>query len=341
MTIVFSKCIMKTEFELLKMEYANYYLAMGGVMEELEFSRELVKISDKSILEKALKKAGSQGFTVQGFDKNVWKAPAAKVNSSLEKRKRGGKYQCRILLECLAGLQEEHIEIELARKWLENDEERAEAEKKLLEIVLYKKAEKNIETTEMKEVISNDSDGKHEKNEKNIEIMSQQKKRIDKLQKTLQDLRIVADNYKKEMETLHKERKKLTQKYEEEQKKNERFLENIEELKMQIGDYQQQLSQKNELINYYKRKFEKVPHVACFSKKRIDIEIFPLHNIEQIKEWKNDFENEIEWKSYQEIWIVESDFSYPEVINIKRMANGKVVCARNLKSLIEKVGGIK
>ena len=74
--------------------------------------------------------------------------------------------------------------------------------------------------------------------------------------------------------------------------------------------------------------------------KKIDNEIFPFQNIEQIREWKNKFIDEIEWKRYKEVWIVESDFSYPEVRNIKKMASGKVVCARNLKSLIGKVGGI-
>ncbi len=320
------------------MEYAYYNLAEGGIMEELEFSRELVKISDKSILQKALKKAGAQGFRVQGFDKNVWKAPVVMVNSSLEKRKRGGKYQCRIILECLAGLEEGNIESELARKWLKNGEERVEAEKKLLETALYREAEENTANVEIEKAISNDSDGK---NDKNIEMLSQQKERINKLQKTIQDLRITADNYKKEIETLHKERKKLTRKYEEQQKRNEELTENIEKLKIQIGEYQQQLSLKDEEINYYKQRFEKAPHIVCFSKKKIDIEIFPLHNIDQIKEWKNEFINEIKWKDYQEIWIIESDFSYPEVLSIKKMSNGKVVCARNLKSLIEKVGGVK
>lgn len=323
------------------MKYA-YYLTVGGIMEELEFSRELVKISDKSTLQKALKKAGAQGFKVQGFEKNVWKAPVVMINSSLERRKRGGKYQCRIILECLAGLEEENIECELARKWLKNGEERVEAEKKLLETALYREAEKNTDenmtNVEIKKVISNDSDGK---SDKNTEMLSRQKERINKLQKTIQDLRIAADNYKKEIETLDKERKRLIRKYEEQQKRNEGLIENIEKLEMQIGDYQQQLSQKDEEINYYKQKFEKAPHIVCFSKKKIDVEIFPLHNIEQIKEWKNEFINEIKWKDYQEIWIVESDFSYPEVLSIKKMTNGKVVCARNLKSLIEKVGGVK
>ncbi len=296
--------------ELFGIERIYYNFAMGGTMEELEFSRELVKILDKPTLQKALKRAGSKGFTVQGFDKNVWKAPTMKVNSSLDKRKRGGKYQYQILLECLASLEEDSTEIELARKWLNNVEEREEAEKKLIEIRDSKKDKESIETNETKEVISG---GVDEKNNKNVDVISQQKKRIDKLKKG----------------------------YKEEQEKNEKLIEDIKELEKEIDGYQRQLSQKDEDIDYYKRKFEKLPHVICFCAKKIDVEMFPQYYIQQVREWKNEFVDEIEWKKYQKIWIVESDFSYSEVTNIKKMANGKVVLARNLKSLMEKVGGNK
>ena len=307
-------------------------------MEELEFSRELVKILDKPTLQKALKRAGSKGFTVQGFDKNVWKAPTMKVNSSLDKRKRGGKYQYQILLECLASLEEDSTEIELARKWLNNVEEREEAEKKLIEIRDSKKDKESIETNETKEVISG---GVDEKNNKNVDVISQQKKRIDKLKRALQENRVLADNYKRELDNLQKEKTKLEKRYKEEQEKNEKLIEDIKELEKEIDGYQRQLSQKDEDIDYYKRKFEKLPHVICFCAKKIDVEMFPQYYIQQVREWKNEFVDEIEWKKYQKIWIVESDFSYSEVTNIKKMANGKVVLARNLKSLMEKVGGNK
>ncbi len=307
-------------------------------MEELEFTRELVKILDKSILQKALKRASSQGFTVQGFDKNVWKAPAMMVNSSLEKRKRRGKYQYQILLGCLANLEEDNVEIEIARKWLKNGDGRAEAEKKLLEVRDSKQVEKSAETNENKEVIFSGTD---EKDNKNVDVISQQKKRIDKLKKEIQEFRALANKYKKETEYLQKEKTKLEKEFKGEQEKNGILIEDIKKLEKQIDGYQQQLFQKDEEINYFKRKFEKLPHVLCFSKKKLDIEMFPMYNIKQVKEWKNEFEKEIEWKEYQKVWILESDFSYPEVLNIKKMANGEVVRAHNLRSLIDKVGGNK
>lgn len=307
-------------------------------MEELEFSRGLVKILDKHILQMTLKKAVAQGFTVQGFNKNVWMAPITMVNAALERRKRGGKYQYKIFLECLADLEEDNVEIKLAKKWLKNGEERAEAEKKLLELMSYRREEKNIKIDEFKEVVLNDTS---EKNSENVEVIIQQQERIRKLQNTVQEFRISTDNHKKEIEQLHKKSNKLERIYEEERIKNNKLKEEIERLEKQIGIYQQHLVQQEEKINYYKRIFEKAPKVICFSKKKIDNEIFPFQKIEQKNEWRNEFADKIDWQTYREVWIVESDFSYPEVISIKKMADGKVICARNLKSLIAKVGGIK
>ncbi|MBD5448923.1 MAG: hypothetical protein HDR28_01945 [Lachnospiraceae bacterium] len=310
-------------------------------MEELEFSRELVKILDKRILQMTLKKAVTQGFTVQGFNKNVWMAPVAIVNAAFEKRKRGGKYQYKIFLECLAGLEEDNVGINLAKKWLKNGEERAEAEKKLLELMSYKRKEKNIKIDEVKEAVSNGTSEKNGKKSENVDVIIQQQERIRKLQNTVQEFRISTDNYKKEIEHLQKKSNKLERRYEEERKRNNELLEEIEKLEKQIGVYQQHLAQKEEKIIYYKEIFEKAPKIICFSKKKIDNQIFPFQKIEQKDEWRNEFAAEIDWQTYQEVWIVESDFSYPEVMDIRKMADGKVVCARNLKSLITKVGGIK
>lgn len=313
-------------------------------MEELEFSRELVKILDKHILQKTLKKAITQGFTIQGFNKNVWKAPVTIVNAALEKRKRGGKYQYTIFLECLAGLEEDNLGINLAKKWLKNGEERTEAEKKLLEFMSYKQEEKNIKVDEIEEVVSNDIEEKIEKNSENVGVIIQQQARIKKLQNTVQEYRISIDNHKKEIERLKKKNNKLEKGYEEEQIKSNKLREEAERLKKQIGEYQHQLIQNEEKINYYKGILDKAPKIICFSKKKIDIEIFPFRKIEQMGEWRNEFADEIGWEKYQEVWIVESDFSYPEVMditNIIKKVNGKVVRAHNLKSLIAKVGGIK
>lgn len=220
-----------------------------------------------------LKKAVAQGFTVQGFNKNVWMAPITMVNAALERRKLGGKYQYKIFLECLSDLEEDNVEINLAKKWLKNGEERAEAEKKLLELMSYRREEKNIKIDEFKEVVLNDTG---EKNSENVEVIIQQQERIRKLQNTVQEFRISTDNYKKEIEQLQKKSNKLERICEAERINNNKLKEEIERLEKQIGIYQQHLVQQEEKINYYKRIFEKAPKVICFSKKKIDNEIFPF-----------------------------------------------------------------
>lgn len=338
MTIVIWECIIKL-YVFFVIKYVLYQFTVGGAMEGLEFSRELVKILDKDILQKALKKAGMQGFTIQGFDKNVWRAPIAMVSAALEKRKRGGKYQYSIFLECIARLEEDNEGINLAKKWLENGEERIEAEKILLETVSHMQTERNAKITELKGFsVLNDTEKKHDK-KTDVEI--QQEKRINKLQKTVQEVRILKDNYKKEIEQLKKGKTKLEKKYVEEKNNNITLIENVKRLEKQVGEYHQQLIQKEEKINYYKGILEKAPNIVYFSKKKIDNEIFPLKKLEQIDEWRDEFVDEIEWKKYQEVWIVESDFCYPEIMNIRKMASGNVVHARSLKSLIMKVGGDK
>lgn len=311
---------------------------MGGIMEELEFSRELVKILDKYILQKTLRKAAAQGFTVQGFNKNVWLAPAMVVSSALERRKRGGKYQYKIFLECLAGLEGDNMESNLARKWLKNGEEREEAEKQLLEIKADKRIEGERKVARLKEVVSNDTE---EKEGHSADVVSQQQQRehIRKLKDTIQEYKILADDYKKEIRYLRKEKSKLEKECEEGRRQIGNLLERIEGQQKQINKYHQELKTKEEEINYYKRIFEKMPGIICFAKRKVDNEMFPFHKIEQVSEWRNEFLDEVDWNKYQEVWIVESDFSYPEVLKIKKMAKGKIVCARNLKSLIGKAGG--
>ena len=71
-------------------------------MEELEFAKELIKIIDTTILQRTLKKAATKGFSVQGFNKNVWTAPITLIIGALDKKRRGGNYQYRIFLESLA-----------------------------------------------------------------------------------------------------------------------------------------------------------------------------------------------------------------------------------------------
>ena len=314
----------------------------GGTMEELEFSRELIKISDKNILLKALKKAGTQGFVVQGF-KNSFSAPISMINASLGKRKRGGKYQSTIFLECLASLEESTEEVNLARGWLGGEKQREIAQEELLK----------IKTDKEQKIIRNEKDKRQEPVTVavplNTEIedinsqkqMAQQKEKIKRQQNTIQELRIAIGDCKRDKDRLQKDNTKLQNECNKQQKEIDRLIQCKENLEIQMKQSLAELEEKDEEIKYYKSILEYAPKVLCFSKKIINCSIFPLKRIEQLSSCEEQILQDIDWKCYSEIWIIESDFSYSEVLKIKRASQIKVICARNLKSLIEKMGGNK
>lgn len=99
------------------------------VMEELEFSQRIVKILKGKALQDTLKKAGTQGFIVPGFAKNVSQAPPPILSAAMAKKKRGKGFQSGIFLKCLSELDEDILESKLAQKWLAGGASREEAER--------------------------------------------------------------------------------------------------------------------------------------------------------------------------------------------------------------------
>lgn len=74
-------------------------------MGELEFAKRVLKLLDASTLQVVIKRAAMNGFTVQGFNKNIWLAPKTIIGASLGKKK-NGKFQSSIFLEAVSGLDE-------------------------------------------------------------------------------------------------------------------------------------------------------------------------------------------------------------------------------------------
>ena len=157
----------------------------------------------------------------------------------------------------------------------------------------------------------------------------------------MQALRIEAENQNKEIIHLQKENAKLEERLEEKEELNVKLNTQVEILKEEIKQLEKKFSiSERENLNYQEI-FKKVPRVICLSKKAIDQKIFPFHKVEQLFEWKDEYEKNINWNDYREIWVVETDFNYPEVLKIKKLPCKKIVLSHNVKSLIEKVGGIR
>ena len=190
---------------------------IGGSMGEIDFSKKIIKILDKNILQMIIKKAVPKGFTVQGFTKNVCMAPETLICAALERKKKG-KYQSSLFLDALNETETDDEIVNLAKKWLKDKDERDEIERKIEQISIEKAEKKKKEV--IIEEKSLQTDIKKEENEKYKKEIQQLQDKNKKLQSTIQDLRIGGDNSQKEILRLQKEKGKLKKQIEEIECKN-------------------------------------------------------------------------------------------------------------------------
>ena len=310
-------------------------------MEELEFSQRIAKVLNKKTLQDTLRKAGTQGFTIPGFAKNVSQAPLPILVSAMKIRKSEKSFQSGICIKCLSEVDEDISESRIARKWLEGGASRGEAEKELtdIEILISEKRKQNANDKKVLDAVKIEDDVKADNTEEKTEIIKKQKERIKKLQDIIQGYKISDDNYKKEIEQLKRENNKLEIQNIEKIKNKVVLEDTIKNLRVEISEQQQQLAEMGKKIEEYKNIQENASPILCFSKKEINKNIFPFYNIKWIDEWNQDYVKIIDWTKYREVWIAENDFSYSEVKIIKCMAKGKVITARNTSMLITKIGG--
>lgn len=306
-------------------------------MDIIEFSKKILQILDVNLLQVTIKKATAKGFVVQGFTKNVWMAPESILCAALEKRKKG-KYQGEVFLETLCELDIDNEVICLAREWMQNQETREKVENEVDKIILMKKEKQKINKIENQSKFEEEIEENIGCNEQNTQ---QLQKKVKKYQGIIQDYRIGLDNKQKEIVHLQREIKRLEKKLEDKEKENNDLVEKYLAINGYIKNLEEQLNEKNSENLMYQEMVKRLPRVICFSKKSIDNSLFPLYRIEQYHEWIEENKKNIKWDEYQEIWVVETDFNYPEVMAIKNMPHKKLVLSCNIKSLIEKVGGNK
>ena len=305
-------------------------------MGEIDFSKKIIKILDKNILQMIIKKAVSKGFTVQGFTKNVCMAPETLICAALERKKKG-KYQSSLFLDALNETEIDDEIVNLAKKWLKDKDERDEIERKIEQISIEKTEKKKKEV--IIEEKSLQTDIKKEENENYKKEIQQLQAKNKKLQSTIQDLRIGVDNSQKEILRLQKEKGKLEKQIEENECKNSELKDEICHLKEDIKKLERELDLYKQKNLDYQEIFKKAPKVICFSKKDINKDNFPFYNVDQLKQWSDECEETIKKNAYKEIWIIETDFSYSEVVKMKQLPCEKIVLKSNIKTLIEKVGG--
>lgn len=304
-------------------------------MGEIDFAKKIIKILDVNILQMIIKKAVEKGFEVRGFTKNVWKAPETSICAALERRKKG-KYQSSIFLEALNEIEVDDEIIDLAKKWLEDKGERDEIERKIEQVSLEKTEKKVI--TEEKNVRENIKKKKNENYENEIQQLQTKNK---ELKSKIQDLKIGIENYQNEILQLQKENDKFSKKIDKKTNENKELEEKISILKEDIKKLEYTLDLFKQENIKYQEIFKKAPKVLCFSKRNINKDNFPFYNLKQLYKWLDEYEDIIKPNEYQEIWIIETDFSYSEVVKMKRLPCDKIILKSSIKSLIEKVGGFR
>ena len=152
-------------------------------------------------------------------------------------------------------------------------------------------------------------------------------------------MKIDTENRQKEILRLQKENGKLEKELEEKISENRELKDKVDILKDTLKKLENTIdSYKQENIRYQDI-LDKAPKVICFAKKNIDKERFPFYNVEQLCEWTDEYLDNIKWNEYKEIWVIESDFSYSEVLKMKKLPCNKIILNHNMKALIEKVGG--
>ena len=307
-------------------------------MGEIDFVKKIIEILDADILQMIIKKAVKKGFTVPGFTKNVWVAPETSIYAALERKKKG-KYQSSIFLEALNEIEVDDEIINLVKKWLEDKDKRDKIEQKIERVYLEKAEKKKKEIiTEDKNVQENIKKEMNENYENEIQQLQTKNK---KLQNKIQDLKIEAESDQKEISRLRKENEKFLKKIDEKTHENKELENEISILKEDIKKLEDTLNLFKQENIKYQEIFKRAPKVLCFSKRNINKDNFPFYNVEQLYKWSDEYEDIIKQNEYKEIWIIETDFSYAEVVKMKRLACDKIILKRNMKALIEKVGGFR
>ena len=304
-------------------------------MGEIEFSKRVVKLLDTNTLQIIIRKAVTRGFRVQGFTKNVWLAPDSMLCAALE-RKNKGRYQSSIFLDALDDIDIEDEIIILAKKWIHENDKRNLIEEEIEQIESNQKVKRKKEIIEEKKDIQVSNIEEKDNREQDIQQLHTKNK---KLKNIIQELRIVSENQQKEITRLQKDNGKLQRQFEEELQINDELRKYIDTLKISIHELEEKVESCELENTNYQEILKKAPKVLCFSKRKISRDNFPFYNIKQLYEWSDEYESTIKWNEYKEIWVIETDFSYSEVIKMKKIQCKRIILSHNIKSLIEKVGG--
>ena len=288
-------------------------------MNEIEFAQVIAKNLQRETRETVLRSMRLKGFSIDGF-RNLEKVPIGVLVNTLRKTTKKGEQCSSLFLKEVKECNLKDPVIEIVNLWSGTNEERKIAESNLMDLKMA------ASSNEM-EVETQDGRKKFEQGQVQLENslydakLNEQKNKNKQLQNRIQGLKIEIENVKKE---------------------NQKQVQIIKNLQQELLETKAELQKVNGIGNEYKEKadfyehiLKRAPKILCFSKAKINKEDILLYNMTVCK--NIELAKQLDWKSYNKIWISENDFSLEQIQEIKEKATQKVNTARNIKSIIERL----
>lgn len=299
------------------------------MIECTEFVERILKVLNEQEYERVLKIAASNGFTVNGFSKDITKAPISLVIRELNSRvKKKEQSKTSIIIRALASIPTDKNSgdydkrpIEAGILWKEKIED-----KKIRAIEILEELEKTRQKKEKNEVKNEEiSDCKEIRNCENDDQMKQKlREKIKQLQYKLQGLKIENENINKKYTDLAKLYEKINSEKKDIIEERDKQLLNIASIQNDL-DNEKELNKKMKEKITYLSKFEPDKlKILCFSKDNIDKQKFSTYEIDTVN-WcsSNEIDN-IEWSIYDRIWIITKDYTYNDICAISEKSQCKI-----------------
>ena len=298
-------------------------------MNELELARALYLLLAEEDQRIVVKKAAEKGFVVDGFSKNVSKAPPRAVCACMAKRvKRGGKYPYQLVLGAMAErrkINEENVIYHLAGEWMKGEYTHAGVEEYLKKLTHDKKETDNT-VTEKKELEKEPQNQEQEiKNEsttlkKEIARFEQElltiKEKNKKYKNTIQENKIEIDNLQKNIlrqekakDRLFRQIGELEHQIEKVQAEKQEEIKRREMTEQQTAALEEQIETLMEQIKELELYRKHAPKLLCIAKTKNKIDI-PGYDIKMVHEWDEIIKEDAVNGGYLEVWLVQKQFPY-------------------------------
>lgn len=301
-------------------------------MNELELTRALYLQLAEEEQRLVVKRAAEKGFVVDGFSKNVSKAPPRAVCACMAKRaRRGGKYPYQLVLGAMAErrkINEENIIYNLAGEWMKGEYTHAGVEEYLKNLTHDKKepdsaaekSEPEIKLQEQEQNQRQEPDSEAEVLKKEIQRLEQElttvKEKNKKYKNTIQENKIEIDNLQKNILRQEKAKDRLFRQIGElehqieqiQAQKQEEITrrEMTEQRTIALGEQIETLMEQIKELELYRKH---APKLLCIAKTKNKIDI-PGYDIKMVHEWDEMTKDEAVNGGYLEVWLVQKQFPY-------------------------------